>query len=41
MMTLHLFAASGVELRTEAVRRARQRLASLGFEVSEIGRAHV
>lgn len=34
MTALHLFAASGVELRTEAVRRARQRLAALGFEVT-------
>ncbi len=34
MSRLHVYAPSGVELRTPALKLARQRLAALGFEVS-------
>jgi hypothetical protein len=33
MTVLNLFAPSGVELRTQALKRAKARLTSLGFEV--------
>jgi muramoyltetrapeptide carboxypeptidase len=32
--SLHVYAASGVELRTDALRRARTRLTALGFDVT-------
>ena len=34
MSLLHVYAPSGVELRTPALKLARQRLAALGIEVS-------
>ena len=34
MSSLHVYAASGVELRTDTLRRARTRLTALGFDVT-------